>query len=114
MLAAVIPANDAQRLLHGPISVISILEQDEQWFRLVKGLDVDHTPRDVSFCGHAIALNKPLRIPDIWDDPSSKLTAPKATIKQPDSQISLALPLSISVSWLADMGPNAGPEAMWA
>ncbi|MES1979405.1 MAG: GAF domain-containing protein [Pseudomonadota bacterium] len=96
MLAAPVPENDAQRLaalrgsfcayapreerfdritrtakrlLHVPISVISIVEQDEQWFRSVQGLEVDHTPRDVSFCGHAIALNRPLCIPDTWDDP---------------------------------------------
>lgn len=60
----------AKRLLHVPISIISIVEQDEQWFRSVQGLEIDHTPRDVSFCGHAIALNKPLCIPDTWDDPN--------------------------------------------
>lgn len=97
MLAAPIPANDAQRLdalragfcayapreerfdritrtakrlLHVPISMISIVEQDEQWFRSVQGLQIDHTPRDISFCGHAIALNKPLCIPDTWEDPN--------------------------------------------
>ena len=60
----------AKRLLHVPISVISIVEQDEQWFRSVQGLEIDHTPRDMSFCGHAIALNKPLCIPDTWADPN--------------------------------------------
>jgi GGDEF domain-containing protein len=58
----------AKRLLHVPISLISIVEQDEQWFRSVQGLEVDHTARDISFCGHAIALNKPLSIPDAWED----------------------------------------------
>lgn len=58
----------AKRLLHVPITLISIVEQDEQWFRSVQGLEIDHTPRDISFCGHAIALNKPLCIPDTWAD----------------------------------------------
>ena len=35
---------------------------------LVQGIEVDHTARDISFCGHAIALNKPLSIPDAWED----------------------------------------------
>jgi GGDEF domain-containing protein len=97
MLAAQIPENDAQRLdalragfcayapreerfdritrtakrlLHVPIAMITIVEQDEQWFRSVQGLQIDHTPRDISFCGHAIALNKPLCIPDTWEDPN--------------------------------------------
>jgi len=35
----------AQRLLHVPISLVSIVEQDEQWFRSVQGIEVAHTPR---------------------------------------------------------------------
>ena len=59
----------AKRLLHVPISLVSIVEQDEQWFRSVQGLEVAHTPRDISFCGHVVALNKPICIPDAWNDP---------------------------------------------
>lgn len=59
----------AKRLLHVPIALITIVEQDDQWFRSVQGLEVDHTPRDISFCGHAVALNKPLCIPDTFLDP---------------------------------------------
>ena len=59
----------AKRLLHVPISLVSILEQDEQWFRSVQGLEVAHTPRDISFCGHVVALNQPICIPDTLDDP---------------------------------------------
>lgn len=59
----------AKRLLHVPISLISIVEQDEQWFRSVQGLEVAHTPRDISFCAHAVALNLPFCIPDTWRDP---------------------------------------------
>lgn len=59
----------AKRLLHVPISLISIVEQDEQWFRSVQGLEVAHTPRDISFCAHAVALNRPFCIPDTWRNP---------------------------------------------
>ena len=59
----------AKRLLHVPISLVSIVEQDEQWFRSVQGLEVAYTPRDISFCGHVVALNQPICIPDAWDDP---------------------------------------------
>lgn len=58
----------AKRLLQVPISLISIVEQDEQWFRSVQGLEIDHTPRDISFCGHVVALGKPLCITDTHDD----------------------------------------------
>lgn len=59
----------AKRLLQVPISLISIIEQDEQWFRSVQGLEVAHTPRDISFCGHVVALNEPFCIPDALYDP---------------------------------------------
>lgn len=59
----------AKRLLHVPIALVSIVEQDEQWFRSVQGLEVAHTPRDISFCSHAVALNKPVCILDTWHDP---------------------------------------------
>lgn len=59
----------AKRLLEVPISLISIIEQDEQWFRSVQGIEVAHTPRDISFCGHVVALNEPFCIADAWYDP---------------------------------------------
>lgn len=55
-------------LLEVPIALISIVEEDEQWFRSVQGLEVDHTPRDISFCGHAVALKRPLYIRDALED----------------------------------------------
>jgi GGDEF domain-containing protein len=59
----------AKRLLHVPIALISIIEQDEQWFRSVQGLLVAHTPRDISFCGYVVGLNQFFCIPDTWNDP---------------------------------------------
>lgn len=59
----------AKRLLHVPIALISIIEQDEQWFRSVQGLEVAHTPRDISFCGYVVGLNQPFCIPDTLNDP---------------------------------------------
>ncbi|RYX91988.1 MAG: GAF domain-containing protein [Comamonadaceae bacterium] len=58
----------AKRVMNVPIALISIVEQDEQWFRSVQGLDVDHTARDISFCGHAVAANSPLCIPDTLEN----------------------------------------------
>lgn len=37
-----------------PISLVTLIDTDRQWFKSKKGLDVDSTHRDVSFCGHAI------------------------------------------------------------
>lgn len=57
-----------RRLLQAPIALISIVEEDEQWFRSVQGLAIGHTPRDISFCGHVVATGRPLVIEDTWAD----------------------------------------------
>lgn len=51
------------------ISLISLLDQNRQWFKSKRGLEANETPRDVSFCGHAIMEDKILEVPDsLLDD----------------------------------------------
>lgn len=83
-----------KRLLHVPVALISIVEQDELWFRSVQGLEIAHAPRDVSFCGHAIAINKPLCIPDTWAN-TDFFDNPLVT-GQPGIRAYLGWPLEIS------------------
>lgn len=44
----------AKRLFGVPVALISLVDSDRQWFKSRQGLDATETPRDVSFCGHAI------------------------------------------------------------
>lgn len=44
----------AQRLFGVPITLISLIDTNRQWFKSCIGLPVRETGRDVSFCGHAI------------------------------------------------------------
>ena len=59
----------AQRMMHVPIALISIIEDDEQWFRSAQGLHVPGTTRDISFCGHAIMQSDVFKVPDTLMDP---------------------------------------------
>jgi len=51
-----------------PIAYIALVDSDRQWFKAKCGLTVDETGRDVSFCGHAIASEGPMIVPDALQD----------------------------------------------
>lgn len=44
----------ASRICHAPISLISLLDINRQWFKATVGVDLRETIRDVSFCAHTI------------------------------------------------------------
>ena len=59
----------AQRLLDVPIVLISIIEDDVQWFRSAQGMTIAETTRDISFCGHAIMSPDVFQVRDTLADP---------------------------------------------
>ena len=52
-----------------PIALISLVDEDRQWFKSRVGLDAAQTPRDVSFCAHALGQDSLLIVPDAIQDP---------------------------------------------
>lgn len=59
----------ASEICQTPISFISLVDTDRQWFKSVRGIDLTETPREISFCGHAINLpDTPLIIEDTRKD----------------------------------------------
>lgn len=58
----------ARMIFDVPISLVSLVDDDSQWFKSCYGLDVDSTPRDVSFCAHAINEPAPLIVADATND----------------------------------------------
>lgn len=52
-----------------PMALISLVDQERQWFKSRCGLDVEQTPRSSSFCAHAIRLDGVLVVQDALQDP---------------------------------------------
>ncbi|GGY71806.1 PAS domain-containing protein [Marinobacter zhanjiangensis] len=44
----------ATRIFNVPIALVTLVDSNRQWFKSSRGLGATETPRDISFCGHAI------------------------------------------------------------
>ncbi len=51
-----------------PVVLISVVDQDKQWFKSCIGLPVRETSRDISFCGHAIMAASIFVVEDATND----------------------------------------------
>jgi PAS domain S-box-containing protein len=61
--------NFGAALCDAPICLVSIVEAERQRFIASAGLDATETPRDTSFCAHAMLGRDIFVIPDACDDP---------------------------------------------
>lgn len=59
----------ARNMFEVPISLISLVDEERQWFKSRCGLDAQETPRDISFCGHAILGEGIFVVEDATRDP---------------------------------------------
>ena len=62
-------ARFAAEQLDVPIALLSLVDGQRQWFKSRVGVDVSETPRDISFCGHAVMKNELFIVEDASSDP---------------------------------------------
>lgn len=58
----------AKKIFQVPVVLISLLDRDRQWLLACEGLGIRETPRNVSFCGHAIMQDGPFIVNDAAQD----------------------------------------------
>jgi diguanylate cyclase (GGDEF)-like protein len=52
-----------------PIATVTLVDRDRQWFKAQRGLDVQETPRGISFCTHTIQQREALIVENALLDP---------------------------------------------
>lgn len=58
----------AKKLFSVPIALVSLVDESRQWFKSSAGIDATETPREISFCGHAIHDNHAFVVEDASKD----------------------------------------------
>ena len=58
----------ASHISNTPVALISLVDRERQWFKSKIGFDIQETPRDISFCSHAILDPDILVVPDTHKD----------------------------------------------
>ncbi len=58
----------ARDLFDAPVALVSLVDQNRQWFKSRQGFASCETGRDISFCSHAVYHGQNLIIPDTLND----------------------------------------------
>src|SRR6266536_4225030 len=59
----------AARLFRVPVALVSLVDEHRQWFKSHHGTGLRETPREISFCTHAIERKRVMVVPDATRDP---------------------------------------------
>ncbi|WP_421762210.1 sensor domain-containing diguanylate cyclase [Devosia sp.] len=77
-----------------PIAAVTLVDGGRQWFKSQQGLNVSETPRDQSFCAHAMLGSGPMVVRDATLD--QRFSSNPLVVGDPDIRFYVGIPLRAS------------------
>ena len=74
-----------------PMAAVTLIDRCRQWFKSQQGLNLSETPRDQSFCAHAMLGSEPMVVRDATRDP--RFSSNPLVTGDPDIRFYVGIPL---------------------
>jgi GAF domain-containing protein len=88
---------EAAAAIGTPIALVSLIDENRQWFKARVGLEPQETSRSVSFCSHAIESTGPMSVSDATKD--ARFSDNPLVLGDPHIRFYAGIPLTTRAGW---------------